>query len=170
MGAGAFASFGKNTTLRLPFQTYGQHRISIGSKCHIGPSSWFQVVGEAATQEGEPVLKIGDRVSTTGNLMITSASSVTIEDDVLMGRFVHISDHTHNYKDGTLSIAAQGITDPKPVTIKKGAWLAQGAVICPGVTIGENAVIAAYAVVKSDIPARCVAAGNPASVVKQLDS
>lgn len=58
----------------------------------------------------------------------------------------------------------------KPVTIADGAWLGGGVMVCAGVTIGEDAVIGAGAVVTRDVPARVFAAGNPCRVVRELPS
>lgn len=55
-----------------------------------------------------------------------------------------------------------------PVKICDGAWIGMGAIILKGVTIGENAVIAAGAVVTKSVPANCIVAGNPAIIVKEL--
>jgi acetyltransferase-like isoleucine patch superfamily enzyme len=56
----------------------------------------------------------------------------------------------------------------KPVIIKDNVWIGFNAVILKGVTIGENSIVAAGAVVTKDVPANVVVAGNPAAVVKQL--
>ena len=48
-------------------------------------------------------------------------------------------------------------------------WLGGSVVVCPGVTIGENSIIGAGTVVTRDIPANCIAVGNPARVIKNLD-
>ena len=55
-----------------------------------------------------------------------------------------------------------------PVSIGDSAWLGGGAIICPGVTIGENTVVGAGSVVTRDLPANVVAAGNPCRVVRTL--
>lgn len=55
-----------------------------------------------------------------------------------------------------------------PIIIEKNVWIASGAVILKGVKIGENSVIGFNAVVTGDIESNCIAAGNPARVVKQL--
>ena len=57
----------------------------------------------------------------------------------------------------------------EPVTINDGAWICIGATILPGVTIGENAVVAAGAVVTKDVAPDTVVAGVPARFVKRLD-
>lgn len=55
-----------------------------------------------------------------------------------------------------------------PVTIGDNCWIAAGVTICPGVTIGENTVIGAGSVVVDDIPANCVAVGNPCRVLREI--
>lgn len=52
--------------------------------------------------------------------------------------------------------------------IKDNVWIGMGAVILKGVTIGENSVVAAGAIVTKDVPPNVVVAGNPAQIVKQL--
>ena len=87
-------------------------------------------------------------------------------------------DYGHNITIGNGSWANYGLTvlDVAPVVIGAdvligpNVWLGGSVVVCPGVTIGENSIIGAGAVVTRDIPANCIAVGNPARVVKDLDS
>ena len=58
---------------------------------------------------------------------------------------------------------------PAAVKLGKNVWVGAHATILPGVTVGDNAVIAAGAVVTKDVPAYCVAAGVPARVIKQIE-
>ena len=55
-----------------------------------------------------------------------------------------------------------------PVRIGDNCWIGAGSVICPGVTIGENSVIGAGSVVTKDIPANCIAVGNPCRVLRAI--
>jgi maltose O-acetyltransferase len=55
-----------------------------------------------------------------------------------------------------------------PVSISDGVWLGGGVIVCPGVTIGENAVVGDGSVVTRDLPANVVAAGNPCRVIRSL--
>lgn len=69
-----------------------------------------------------------------------------------------------NYPDGyhDLEYAA-------PITIKDGCWICSSATICGGVTIGENSIVAAGAVVTRDVPPNSIVAGVPAKVIRQID-
>ena len=56
---------------------------------------------------------------------------------------------------------------PKPIHIGKRVWIGSGAIVLPGVTIGDNSVIGAGSVVTKDVPADCVYGGNPAKFIKK---
>lgn len=95
---------------------------------------------------------------------------ITIEDDVaISGRNTIIA---HSVPPSYLKKCHPNIgvifTKVSPVTIKKGAWITVGVVILPGVTIGENAIVTAGSVVTKNIPANCIAQGNPAVVVSKF--
>ena len=102
--------------------------------------------------------------------VISAVRSVILEENVLLARNVYISDHIHKYSDIGIPVMAQGLSKIQPVVIKRGAWLGQNVVVCPGVTIGVGAVIGANSVVTNSIPDYCVAAGAPARVVKSVES
>ena len=90
---------------------------------------------------------------------------ITIEDDVSLAGNNYLLAHSNPYphfKNVFESYAA-------PVVIKKGAWIGIGAIILPGVTIGEYSVIAAGSVVSKSIPDRVIAGGMPAKVLKEID-
>ncbi|WP_216086794.1 DapH/DapD/GlmU-related protein [Ferrimonas balearica] len=59
-----------------------------------------------------------------------------------------------------------GVEWARPVTLGDDVWVGGGAILCPGVTVGDRAVIAAGAVVTKDVPADTVVAGNPARVIR----
>lgn len=62
------------------------------------------------------------------------------------------------------------MANSKPITIGNDVWIGGNCTILPGVTIGNNVIIAAGAVVTKDIPGNCLAAGVPAKVIKQLEN
>ncbi|MBK1876629.1 acyltransferase [Pelagicoccus mobilis] len=148
----------------------GGQFISLKKDSFIGSDSWIAAIpGKTGkTIHRGTTINIGENVCISGHCTITAASDVTIEDQVLIARYVYISDHSHEYKLESIPIKNQGITKPSPVRIGSGSWIGQSSVICPGVTIGRNCVIAANSVVKSNIPDYHIAAGSPARVVKKI--
>jgi maltose O-acetyltransferase len=58
----------------------------------------------------------------------------------------------------------------EPIALADNVWLGGGAIVCPGVTIGENTVVGAGAVVTRDLPAGVVAVGSPARVLREIDA
>jgi acetyltransferase-like isoleucine patch superfamily enzyme len=103
------------------------------------------------------------------NVFINSACSfldmggITIEDDVLIGPKVNLITESH-----PLNPAERKKLLVKPVVIKRNAWIGAGVTILPGVTVGENSVVAAGAVVSKDVPANTVVAGIPAKEIRQI--
>ncbi len=89
---------------------------------------------------------------------------------VLLARNVYIADHAHAFDDPARAVLDQGISRIAPVEIGDGAWLGENVVVGPGVQIGPGAVIGANAVVLESVPARCVAVGAPARVVRHIDA
>ena len=59
---------------------------------------------------------------------------------------------------------------PKSVHLKKNSWIGAGAIVLPGITIGENSIVGAGSVVTKDVPNNTVVVGNPAKVIKKLES
>ncbi|MBB1200419.1 maltose O-acetyltransferase [Enterobacteriaceae bacterium 89] len=90
---------------------------------------------------------------------------IHIGDNCMLAPGVHIYTATHPLDAETRNSGAEY---GKPVTIGHNVWIGGRAVINPGVTIGDNAVIASGAVVVKDVPANAVVGGNPAKVIKML--
>ncbi|WP_325051010.1 acyltransferase [Legionella adelaidensis] len=97
-----------------------------------------------------------------------NGAGIVIEDDVLIGSGVHLYVNNHRFENTKLPIMEQGWYPSKPITLKKGCWIGANAIILPGVSIGENAVVGAGSVVTKNIPAYCVAVGSPAKVIKKI--
>ena len=108
-------------------------------------------------------LKLGKNITINKGATIFSAGLVEIEDDVLIGPDVKIISVNHDLKDRHNKILFNKIV------IKKNAWICAGAIICPGVTIGENSVVGAGAVVTKDVDSNTVVGGNPAKFIKNIE-
>ena len=107
-------------------------------------------------------VKIGGNVFINSNSLLMARGGITIEDDVMIAANVQLLSNNHDEYD-------RQVLTCKPIHIKKGAWIGAVASILPGVTIGENAIVGAGAIVTKDVGDCEVAVGIPARVVKTLD-
>ncbi len=92
---------------------------------------------------------------------------IEIQDHVTISHRCIIASHMRTSSDTPLRALYPG--SAAPVTIGKGAWICTGAIVLPGVRIGENALVAAGAVVDRDVASGTLVAGVPAREVKKLD-
>lgn len=108
-------------------------------------------------------ITFGAKVYFNFNCVILDVAPVTIGDNTMFGPAVQIYTATH-----PLDAAERrsGIESGKPIKIGSDVWVGGGAIICPGVTIGDRAVIGAGSVVTRDIPDDALAVGNPARVLR----
>jgi acetyltransferase-like isoleucine patch superfamily enzyme len=163
----AFASFGHGSVIVPPARVTMPQAIHIGDGVVIHEHAWISVV--AALEGVVPKLTIGDGTSIGAQCHIACVGQVDIGANVLTAARVFIGDTYHGYEDVSQPVIEQPMADPEKVTIGDGAFLGIGAVILPGVIVGEQAYVAAGAVVTSDVPARTLVAGNPGRVVKRYD-
>jgi acetyltransferase-like isoleucine patch superfamily enzyme len=165
----SFGAFGEGSMICFPPAAIANARyIRIGAGTLIGPHvtlSAGMVPGQTCLTD--PVVRIGDRCLIGRESGIVGHLSIEIEDDVWTGHHVYITDQNHGYEDRDLPISRQAMPE-RPVRIGAGSWLGHGTVVLPGATIGRHVVIGANSVVRGEVPSYCVAAGNPARVVKRL--
>jgi maltose O-acetyltransferase len=110
-------------------------------------------------------ITIGSGTFINFNFTALDVAPITIGSDVMMGPNVQLLTPTHPV-DPTLRKAKWEAA--QPITIGDNVWLGGGVTVLPGVTIGENTVVGAGAVVTRDLPANVVAVGNPARIVREL--
>jgi maltose O-acetyltransferase len=108
---------------------------------------------------------VGARTFANVGLVSLDVARVTIGDDVQIGPQVQLLTPTHPVEPGPRRDKWEA---GRPIVIGDNVWLGGGVIVCPGVTIGENTVVGAGAVVTRDLPANVVAVGNPARVVRHL--
>lgn len=109
-------------------------------------------------------IRIGNNVFINHACSFLDLGGITIEDDVLIGPRVNLISENHPAAPENRKVLV-----PKAVVIKRNAWIGAGATILPGVTVGENAVVAAGAVVSKDVPANSIVGGVPARVLKTME-
>ena len=110
--------------------------------------------------------------------------NITVGEGVFINACCHFQDHGgvtlgdgcqigHNVVFATLNHELQperrGVTRPAPIVLGKKVWVGSNATILQGVTIGDNAIVAAGAVVTKDVPANAIVGGVPARVIKRID-
>lgn len=110
-------------------------------------------------------LEVGDDVDFARNVLITSDGGVKVGDRTLVGYGAMIISRNHRIPVGGSRIFGAGHV-PAPVEIGKDAWIGACAVILPGSSVGEGAVVAAGSVVTRDIPAFEIWGGAPARFIR----
>lgn len=167
--AGKMAEAGNNCFFHYVAQLKNPQNIRIGSNTVFGRELYL-TTWEVA--DAKPVLTIGSNCSFGAYNHITCANKVTIGNGVLTGKWITITDNSHGETDRAsleMKPTKRPITSKGPVVIGDNVWIGDKATILPGVTIGKGAVIAANTVVTKDVPPYCVAAGNPARIIKNLN-
>lgn len=138
---------------------YAQLKKMLGS---VGERAW---IAKAFNCDCGKNIHIGNNFIGNHNLTILDIREVRIGNNVMIGPHTLITTVGH-----PLSAKERREYDAwaKPVVIEDGVWIGGNVTVLPGVTIGENSVIAAGAVVTESIPADSVAAGVPAQVVHKI--
>ena len=134
-----------------------------------------QVLGEVGEDiDIRPPLRVdyGHNITIGGGswvnfgLTALDVAPIVIGQDVLIGPNCSLYTAIHPTEPGPRRAKWESAA---PITLEDNVWLGGSVVVCPGVTIGENSIIGAGAVVTRDIPANSIAVGNPARVIRALD-
>ena len=173
---------GEGSSIAWPcfLQGGGQKRIHIGNHSSILGygilGCWKNYYsqdgfGNQKIQNFEPEIVIGDNCSIGEYVHITACNKITIGNGLLTGRYVYIGDNSH----GSLSLdeaeippVRRKLSSKGEIKIGNNVWIGDKASILSGVSIGNNVIVAANAVVTKDVPDNCVVAGIPATVVKKI--
>lgn len=168
-----FKSIGPNCFFGSHFFLSGGEHITAGDNISFLDFCRLTAISEYDGKKYNPVVKIGNKCSFGRFNHITSINSITIGDGFLSGQDITITDNAHG--ESSLNSMHQmpchrDLYSKGPVVIGKNVWVGDKVTILPGVTIGDGAIVAANAVVTKDIPSYCVAAGNPAKIIKTINS
>lgn len=110
-------------------------------------------------------IRIGARTFVNFNCTMLDGAPITVGDECLIASGVQLITATHPIDPIPRRAAWE---QALPVAIADGVWLGAGALVCPGVSIGENTIVGAGSVVTRDLPADVVAYGNPARVAREI--
>lgn len=159
------AELGPGSTIARPILgLFNPAGIAVGAGVEIRTHVWL----EALCPPGEVVLRIGDGTLISHFARITALGGVTIGRHCLIGDRTFVSDSFHEYEDVERRINQQGMKAGRRVVIEDDVLLGIGSVVVGDVHIGTHALVGANAVVRSDVPAYSVVAGDPAVVVRRF--
>jgi acetyltransferase-like isoleucine patch superfamily enzyme len=109
-------------------------------------------------------IHIGKNVFINSGCRFQDQGGITIGDGCLIGHNVTLATLNHDF-----SSKKRGNLHPSPITLGENVWIGANATICPGVCIGDGAIVAAGAVVTKDVPANTLVGGVPARMIKRLN-
>ena len=162
-----FKYYGDNAVILRPCMISNPKYIEIGEGVFIREYARIEAVDVYRGKKFTPVLKIKKGTQIEQFFHVGACECVEIGENVLIAGRVYISDHNHEFRSIDKPILEQGIELGGKVVIEDNAWLGEGCVVLPGVTIGKGAVIGSNAVVTKNVPPFSVAVGIPARVIRQ---
>lgn len=145
----------------------GQGRLVVGDDVTIDGKCSFIF---AVRYSEQPSLLIGDHVRIGHNSSFTVGREIRINNHVMIAENVQMFDSPGHPTDPNLRLAGSPALpeDVKPICIEENVWIGSNAIIYPGITIGENSVVASGAIVMSNVAPNVVVAGSPARIIAQL--
>lgn len=166
-------SIGQDSLIYYPCKLWGggQKRIFIGdntiiqSHCILG--CWVKYAGE----EFSPSIIIGDNCNIGEHTHMSAINKIIIGNGLLTGQYVYIGDNSHgelSQEDADIPPIRRTLKSKGPILIGNNVWIGDKCTILAGVSIGDNAIVAANSVVTHDVPSNSVVAGAPAKIVKEL--
>lgn len=110
-------------------------------------------------------IRLGRNFFANYNCKMIDGGMITFGDNVLVGPDCTFATATHAVDP---EARLRGVMRYQDITVGNNVWIGAGVIVCPGVTVGDNSVIGAGSVVNRDIPANCVAVGNPCKVIREI--
>lgn len=110
-------------------------------------------------------IQIGKNFYVNFNAIFLDVCPIKIGDNCMFGPNVQLYTATHPINPIERN---SGYEYGKPITIGNNVWIGGGAIVYPGVSIGDNSIIAAGAVIVKDVPNNVIVGGNPAKVIKEI--
>ena len=148
---------------RLTFSDTEQIRTLFSQLIGKTVDESFLLIPPFYTAGGDEI-RVGKNVFINQNCTFYDLGGLDIADDVMIGPNVSIITAGHPLE----ASRRHAVTIGKPIAIEKGVWIAAGATILGGVTLGENSVVAAGSVVTRDVPPHTLVGGNPARVIRAI--
>lgn len=148
---------------RLTFDDANEIRALFSQLIGKNVDESFLLIPPFYTAGGDEI-RVGRNVFVNQNCTFYDLGGLDIADDVMIGPNVSIITTAHPLDPAQRRAATIG----KPIVIERNVWIAAGATIIGGVTVGENSVVAAASVVTKDVPPNTLVGGNPARVIRAI--
>jgi acetyltransferase-like isoleucine patch superfamily enzyme len=162
-------------------KSYGKH-LKTGVFLHWIQGSGDLILGDNVTVDGKCNFGFAARYADRPTLIVGNNTRIGHNNSFVIGKEIRIGSHCLFAGDVTIVDSSGHPTDPtkrllgypseservRPVAIGDNVWIGAHAIILPGVTVGDNSVVAAGSVVRDDVPPNTVVSGNPARVVRSL--
>lgn len=132
-------------------------------------SQLFKAVGNKTIIKPPMTVVHGDKVEIGHNtyinphILMMAAGGIFIGNNVQIAAYTKIITNNHDLYN-------RAVITCRPVLIADNCWIGAGAILLPGVSVGENSVVGAGSVVTKDVPPNTVVAGNPAKIIRELDN
>lgn len=161
-------AFGKWVKLEdyVYMSAFGKGQIRIGDNSGIGAFSRL-IISMSFNNLGE-YIHIGKNVGIGEFAYLGGAGGLEIGDDCIVGQYLSCHPENHNYDNPLLPFRLQGV-NRKGIKIGSNCWIGSKVTILDGVTIGDNCIIAAGAVVNKNMSSNSIIGGVPARVIKTIN-
>jgi acetyltransferase-like isoleucine patch superfamily enzyme len=162
--------YGKNLHTGVYFHwVQGEGKLVLGDNVLVDGKCSFCF---AARFSEAPTLSIGDNTVISHGCTFVIGKKIAIGNNCKIASGAHLFDSPGHPQDPEKRQAGfpPDAEDVRPITIGNNVWLGTGAIVFPGVTVGDNSIVSAHAVVMSDVPPNVVVAGNPARKILSFDS
>src|SRR5665213_649968 len=148
---------------RLTFNDADEVRTLFSELIGKNVDDSFLLIPPFYTAGGDEI-RVGRNVFINQNCTFYDLGGLDIGDDVMISPNVSLITAGHPVD----AAQRRAVTTGRPIVISRNVWIATGAIVVGGVTIGENSVVAAGSVVTRDVPTNCLVAGNPARVIREV--
>ena len=144
-------------------------QLQIGRRARVGFGRWVWIGHGTKIRCHEGEVRIGDKTVLGQECTISAYQRVSIGEQCIVADRVMLIDFDHNVTEVERPIRVQGIYK-RDVRVGNNVWIGYGAQILRGVSVGDNSIVGASAVVTKDVPANAVVAGSPARVIRMREA
>ena len=164
-----FKKTGKGFLIGKDYSIFNPQYMEFGNNFWTKERFRIEAIDCYNGQKFSPSIKIGNNVTFNTDIHIGCINLIKIGDNCMFASRIFITDHNHgDTEKRSLSIppGLRPLISKGPVVIQNNVWVGEGVAILAGVTIGENSIISANAVVTKNVPQNAVVGGIPAKVIK----